>query len=348
VFPAAYGLYEEGETMCKLALLAGLLVMSALSATMASAAGAPTCSASCISEYPAPIPVAYNGPFGIAEGLGDDMWFGDQDTIDRIDRDGNFTVYTVPSASAAVGWVTRGTDGAMWFVERSTDKIGRVDNLGRISEFQIPTMSSVPQGVVMDADGIVWFTEQAGNKIGRLDPATGFFTEYPLPTASAGPLGLALGPDGALWFTERNAAKVGRMDSSGFTEYALVPGSSPQRIVAGPDGALWFTELGTGKVGRITAGGELSEYPLAAGSAPVGITVGTSDHALWIVEFGSSKIARMTLDGTVTNEFATPSPAAAPLQIAAGSNRTLWFTESFLSPNGNKIGRLDPYANDHS
>ena len=50
----------------------------------------------------------------------------------------------------------------------------------------------------------------------------------------------------------------------------------------------------------------------------------------------------------LANEYSTPTPAAAPLQIAAGPDRTLWFTDSFFSPNGNKIGRLDPFANDQS
>jgi len=50
----------------------------------------------------------------------------------------------------------------------------------------------------------------------------------------------------------------------------------------------------------------------------------------------------------LANEYPTPTPAAALLQIAAGPDRTLWFTDSFLSPNGSKIGRLDPFANDQS
>jgi hypothetical protein len=79
---------RRDQQMRKLALLAVLLTPTALTATMASAAEVPTCSASCITEYPVPIPVVYNGPFGIAKGLGDNIWFGDQDTIDRIDRGG--------------------------------------------------------------------------------------------------------------------------------------------------------------------------------------------------------------------------------------------------------------------
>lgn len=249
--------------MRKLALLAGLLALAAMTPATAWAAEAPACPASCVTEYPVPVPVVRNGPFGIAPGPGG-MWFGDQDMIVRIDGNGNFTQYTVPSAGAAAGWVARGSDGNMWF-------------------------------------------------------------------------------------TERNVAKVGRMDTSGnLTEYSLTPGSSPQRIVAGPDGARWFTELAGNTVGRITTGGQVTEYPLAPGSHPAGIAAFSGDPAVWVAEFGSSKVARMALDGTATNQYPAPSPAAALLQIAAGPDRALWFTASFLSPNGNKIGLPGPFANDLS
>jgi virginiamycin B lyase len=321
-------------------LVVALVASAALATGLAVAAPGPTCSASCITEYPVPIAPIYNGPFGLARGLGDDMWFGDQDTISRIDKRGAITSYTV-TTGAGVGSVARG-DGVMWFTERFTNKVGSVDNVGRVTEYTIPTPNSTPQAILV-ADGAVWFTEQAGNKIGRLDPATGAMLEYPVPTAGAAPLGLALGPDGALWFTERNAAKIGRMTTNGsFTEYPLAAGSSPQRIVAAADDALWFTELGANKLGRITTGGTLTEFPLAGG--PVGIAVEPSDSAVWVVEFNGNKIARVALDGTVTDEFAIPSPSSAALQIAAGSGRTLWFSESFLSPTGNKIAKLDPYG----
>jgi virginiamycin B lyase len=129
-----------------------------------------------------------------------------------------------------------------------------------------------------------------------------------------------------------------------FTEYALTPSSSPQRIVVGPDGALWFTELGANAVGRITVDGQVTEYPTGPNTGPVGITTVPGDDGLWFVEFNGNRIGRMATDGTVTDEFAIPSPASAPLQIAGGSARTLWFTESFLSPTGNKVGRLEPWG----
>jgi virginiamycin B lyase len=127
-----------------------------------------------------------------------------------------------------------------------------------------------------------------------------------------------------------------------FREYPLAAGALPQRITLGPDGALWFTELGANLIGRVTVDGTLTEY--AAPGGPVGIATVPGDDGLWYVEFNGDKIGRMSTDGTVTNEFAIPSPASAPLQIAGGPSRTVWFTESFLSPTGNKVGRLDPWS----
>ena len=85
--------------------------------------------------------------------------------------------------------------------------------------------------------------------------------------------------------------------------------------------------------------GALAALSAAAVNEPV-----LGDKALYVVLFNASAVARIALDGTVTNEWATPSPSSAPLQIAAGSGHELWFSESSLSRTGNKIGRLDPYG----
>jgi streptogramin lyase len=114
----------------KLALFAGLLAPITLTAPTASAAEAPACSTPCITEYAAPVPVVYSGPFGIAKGLGDDMRFGDQNTIDRIGRYGNFTGYTIPTPSNVPPAVQEDPDGIVWFTESffspDRNKIGRL------------------------------------------------------------------------------------------------------------------------------------------------------------------------------------------------------------------------------
>ena len=128
--------------------------------------------------------------------------------------------------------------------------------------------------------------------------------------------------------------------------------------------------------GASRLGGALSEFPLAAGSAPWGIAAGPDgalwfteqdrrqdrthhagrralgvparrrqqsleiaagpDGALWFTESSGNKIGRITPGGALS-EF----PLAAgsrPLGIAAGPDGALWFTEY----GGNKIGRIKP------
>jgi hypothetical protein len=79
-------------------------------------------------------------------------------------------------------------------------------------------------------------------------------------------------------------------------------------------------------------------------SVPVRLPVLAGDPAALVVKLGWSTVTRMSLDGTVASEYPAPGSAAAPLHIAGGSNRTSWFTGSFLSPGGNKAGRLGYYA----
>lgn len=78
----------------------------------------------------------------------------------------------------------------------------------------------------------------------------------------------------------------------------------------------------------------VTEFNLAAGSGPYGITSGP-DGALWFTETVTNKIGRITTDGTVT-EFSIPTPNSNPESITTGSDGALWFTENSSS----KIGRL--------
>ena len=155
-----------------------------------------------------------------------------------------------------------------------------------------------------------------------------------------------------------------------FTEYSVSEGSGPLGITAGPAHdfkgvplapAVWFTESALGKVGRITTDdGMLKEYsggnqPISPDSAPFGITVG-ADRLLWFTEEAVTdsvnKVASLSPGDEkilgeryfpVIAEFPLLPPAGKqPVEITAGSDGNLWFTESA----GNKIGRITP--NDES
>ncbi|MFG2336179.1 hypothetical protein [Streptomyces yangpuensis] len=71
--------------------------------------------------------------------------------------------------------------------------------------------------------------------------------------------------------------------------------------------------------------GDIAEYPLAAGSAPGGITTG-SDGNLWFTETGTRKIGRLTPAGELT-EFPLPGTTGDALGITAGPDGNLWFTD---------------------
>src|SRR5215831_11532661 len=80
-----------------------------------------------------------------------------------------FSEFPIPTAMSGPNDITKGPDGALWFIEGGA--------------------------------GI--------NKIGRIDPSTGTVTEFTIPTPDSGPMNITTGPDGALWFTEFNMNKIG-------------------------------------------------------------------------------------------------------------------------------------------
>ena len=325
-------------------LLAALMVANA---TMADATGPPLCQGACATAIVLPnavAGVATLGPFGITSGPRGSVWFGVGGAVDRIDQQGQIFVYPVPAtnpippfANAGIGWMTTDpSSGAVWFAERGVGKIGRIMPNGAITEFPLPERNAVPMGIVFGPDGNLYITEQGANAIGRLNPTTGQITEFPVPTPNSTTQSGALGPDGAIWFIERSAAKVGRMTLNGtYKEYALAPGSFPNRIVAGPDGNLWFTELNAGKLGRITTAGVLTEFPVAGG--PVGIAVGKDGQLYLDLLFGHG-VDRANLEGQVTGHWVLPG-AVQTLLIATGFGLDIWVTDTL----GAKIYRVTPY-----
>jgi streptogramin lyase len=93
------------------------------------------------------------------------------------------------------------------------------------------------------------------------------------------------------------------------TEFSLpTAGSSPGGIAAGPDGNLWFTEF---------------TYDSTAG-----VTT-------------RAAIGRITTTGAVT-EFLVPTPEAAPLNIVAGPDGNLWFTQADPEFGPGSITRITP------
>jgi virginiamycin B lyase len=136
---------------------------------------------------------------------------------------------------------------------------------------------------------------------------------------------------------------IGRITFRGeIREFSLPPApqfaAAPYSITAGNDGAMWY--LAGGRVGRITPSGQVTEFPVATGSAAEGEIVSGSDGNLWFTkreDSGLDAIVRVTLSGEATH-FPLPNRESGPHAIVPGPDGNLWFTEIF----GNRIGRITP------
>jgi streptogramin lyase len=118
---------------------------------------------------------------------------------------------TVPeSGGPALGGITTGPDGNLWFTETGDQQIARITPGGMITKFPLPAPKGEPWEITTGPDGNLWFTELFSNQIGRITPS-GTITEFPVPTSVSGPEEITAGPDGNLWFTESNDNRIGRI-----------------------------------------------------------------------------------------------------------------------------------------
>ncbi|MCP2340296.1 Vgb family protein [Actinomadura rupiterrae] len=172
-------------------------------------------------------------PYSVAVGADQAVYFTDQGgQIGRLDpATGAVTTFAPPSAAGgypALGEITAGKDGKLWFTESGSNKIGSLDPAsGQISEYDVPTANARPAGLTVRPDGTVWFTESSASNLGMLDPASGQITEYPLPATLSAPFRLVSGADGKLWYTAPGRGRIGFVDPadppSGFPHQATPP-----------------------------------------------------------------------------------------------------------------------------
>jgi streptogramin lyase len=256
--------------------------------------------------------------------------------------------------------ITEGSEGDLWFTERSNlsgNRIARITPTGEVKQFSI-LPDSLPQGIALGPDGNLWFAEvnspECGgggcrSKVGRMEPS-GSYVEYTTGISNESePWEIAAGPNGDLWFTEFAVAGSDRTNRIGeinpttheVKEFELPAADKGQQgpfgITAGPDGNVWFTELIGNRIGRITPSGEITEFPVpTANSEPIAITNGP-DGNLWFAEQDGEKIGRINPTSHEITEFPIPSGGGEPSAITEGPDGNLWFAEE----NGD-IGRITP------
>jgi virginiamycin B lyase len=110
----------------------------------------------------------------------------------RVDPEsGTFTRYDIPTPGGNPTLLTRGPQGALWFLMPAMNKIGRITSSGEITEFE--TGSALTESIGAGPDEAIWFSSMY--EVGRLDPSSGRVKKF----ACVGGGGMTVGPDGHLW-----------------------------------------------------------------------------------------------------------------------------------------------------
>jgi virginiamycin B lyase len=203
-------------------------------------------------EFQLPSSSTTAGPQGSVVTPGGTLYVTDQanNTIVRLDpRTGQTTSFPVPTLDATPLGLTLGSDGALWFIERSADQIGRMTLDGAFREWSL-TPGSFPNRIVTASDGAVWFTELFGGKIGRMS-MNGTLTEYPI---DGGPVGITVGRDGQLYVVLFLGKQVARVNLHGtVTGTWDLPGAvTPLLIATGRGQDLWVTDYSANAVFRVS------------------------------------------------------------------------------------------------
>ena len=215
--------------------------------------------------------------------------------------------------------------------------------------------------------GCMTFADGAGAEEG-----TGLIEEFPISTIIRGSLeGMAPGPEGSMWFVQATGYQqpwglIERMSPDGLLTGIFTTSIRPfypTSIVSGPDGNMWFTDVAYNrevpdKIGRITPAGAIVEFPIPGPTSlnfvgPSAIAVGP-DGNLWFTDLsegeqGRTFIGRITPAGKIT-EFPIPTGSqvdlpehSSPIDIAAGADGNLWFTDQGTDAEGRSlIGRITP------
>lgn len=172
-------------------------------------------------------------------------------------------------------------------------------------------------------DGLVYAVDMAQNAVVTLDPATGARELYRFPGRYRGPHSIELGNDGNMWFTLCSSGEMAKFDlqTKKFTiissaEAPARRGSYPHTLRINsqdPEGLIWYTDAGRNSCFSLHPKTlKVKEYKLLRGDQAVGAGRGESRG---ITPYG---IDISPVDGMI------------------------WYTKL----NGNRIGRIDPTAED--
>jgi streptogramin lyase len=115
------------------------------------------------------------GGYGIVTGSDGNLWVAAAFSIIRTTLAGVQTTFPLPQPRFAAK-IVNGPDGALWYVNTSSNSIGRITTAGVITETPFPTSNAVTLGVnaiTVGSDGALYVAESNVNQIAQIFPVTG-------------------------------------------------------------------------------------------------------------------------------------------------------------------------------
>jgi streptogramin lyase len=172
-------------------------------------------------------------------------------------------------------------------------------------------------------DGLVYAVDMAQNAVVTLDPATGERELYRFPGRYRGPHSIELGNDGNMWFTLCISGEMAKFDLKTkeftITSSAVAParrGSYPHTLRISPkdpEGLIWYTDAGRNSC--------FSLHP----------------ETLFVKKY--NLLRKNQAVGAGKGESRGITPYGIDISPVDG---TIWYSKL----NGNRIGRIDPNAED--
>jgi len=260
------------------------------------------------------------------------VWFSESDTnkIGKIDAQGQFSEYSLPTADAQPSWGTAGAGGSYWFSEENVNRIAELSSQGSITEYPIPTPHAQP-GQMLLWGNLIWFAETGAEKLARINQDNQM-VEFTLNGApdqivSAG----SEEKNGLLWFSEPTDHKIGRITFDGQISEFPLPSSVTKlgSIVGDGDGNLWFStgQSSHDQLGYVTPEGHFSFFSTSRSN--------TVAQLLWdgstitFVEQNGNTIWAIDKQGAIQPHLAAPDHLTLPTPLILDPNNgNYWYAKT--------------------
>ncbi len=212
-------------------------------------AGCETDSSKCLTAFATPSGTNPDHPVAGPDG---NIWFTDNGPkIGRVDlkalagcASGScITEFPVAAPFGNLADLTSGPDGALWFIDFSSNSVGRLSTAGQVTnQYAISTPGANAQRIRTGPDGSLWLTEDLANKIGRLPLGP------PPPTSVTIPVAASLhGAGGSFFHSDVRVFNRSSSTSVNVTAkyHCFTPpcGNSPQNFVLAPREMRVFDDM---------------------------------------------------------------------------------------------------------